>query len=972
MKWKYLYSVLLILCCITILTSAVGDDNKDHLPHYYVVKAKDFFGKEQWDMGKQVLDEGLKTYPDDPDMRWLMGRYYYQYKDYDKSRYQLIKCIEFEYNHVQAKQLLVNVEEETKHYSSAICYVNELLEVNPYWRGLWRRKIELYRKQGNNVEADRLLKRISQIYPDDPTITKDLNYALEMSYYQLKKAGNVKEATSAMEQLIKTNPHNEEFYLELTNLYLQQGLTEKALETAAQGSQDNPASSRLVAKKVGILEEQCRYQEAMAYLREKMKRSNSPLIHTLYNDVLAEAARSARDSDPYILYGKIYASSKSNEALDFLLSTALTRGYDEDARFYLTEAKRRYGANNTDLLYKEYMLDLRTGNQREANGLLQKLYKANPRNYDIVYAMCVLRLQEAEKYMINKDWSEALPNAQFVVRKARQDRDLRRSAMEKMLTCYTEMKRYNEALGTLDTLHLHGYDTTTFIDKKAYLLDKMGKTTEALNLYYTAYKDSSDINREVYASAYEEMAIPYIKNLMQNGYTRLAHDASVKLLDVNPQSDLGLHYAINTSAALGNFDEFDKFTNMGLYYYPNDLFYKIKRATILDRHQLYAQSLQLLKPQLREYPDSPELIGAHSNSSEMLALHLLKNDSAKVALNVVDSALIYDENNKELKYTKGLAYEKLKQYDSAYVYQKFYQPSVAEVGEYNQHMRGLQNKTYRNEIGLEYLHARYADQDVIRSIATAEYTRKYQRNIYTGRINYKGMDGSNEGDSITGGTGIQVQAEWQHRFTPKITGMANIAVANKYFPSLAVNVGLSKQLKNDWEVGLKAGYRRLPDTKQYVYRATTTEQEGASYLITGPRDMFTLTPDVSKTWYPFWTNAKVDLIALGSKFYYNTSAQAKYFLNDDGRTNIQAMAGFGSFPEMSVVDNSLIRTFSHTNTMVGLGGQFLVTKHLTLGLLGTWYTYYNTYYTLNSANSLTTYTRYKNLYNVYFQVYINF
>jgi tetratricopeptide (TPR) repeat protein len=250
MKWKYLYSVLLILCCITILTSAVRDDKEQRLPHDYVLKTKEYFSKEEWEQGKKMLDEGLKIYPDDPDMRWLMGRYYYQYKDYDQSRYQLIKCIEKEYNHVEAKQLLVNVEDETKHYSSAICYVNELLEVNPYWRGLWRRKIELYRKQGNDIEADRLLKRISQIYPDDPTIRNDLNYTLETEYLKKKKSGNLKEATNSLEELIKSNPHSgEQYYFDLTNLYLQQGLTEKALEISAQGVQDNPTSTRLVTKK---------------------------------------------------------------------------------------------------------------------------------------------------------------------------------------------------------------------------------------------------------------------------------------------------------------------------------------------------------------------------------------------------------------------------------------------------------------------------------------------------------------------------------------------------------------------------------------------------------------------------------------------------------------------------------------------------------------------------------------------------
>lgn len=100
----------------------------------------------------------------------------------------MIKAIEDNYNNVNAKQLLVDVEENTQNYSSAICYVNELLEVNPYWRGLWRRKIDLYRKQGNDVEADRLLKRINQIYPNDTILRKDYIYSMELGYQHMKKA----------------------------------------------------------------------------------------------------------------------------------------------------------------------------------------------------------------------------------------------------------------------------------------------------------------------------------------------------------------------------------------------------------------------------------------------------------------------------------------------------------------------------------------------------------------------------------------------------------------------------------------------------------------------------------------------------------------------------------------------------------------------------------------------------------------
>ena len=73
----------------------------------------------------------------------------------------------------------------------------------------------------------------------------------------------------------------------------------------------------------------------------------------------------------------------------------------------------------------------------------------------------------------------------------------------------------------------------------------------------------------------------------------------------------------------------------------------------------------------------------------------------------------------------------------------------------------------KNEIALTYLRARYGEEDIITSVATAEYTRKGQKNSYTGRLNYAGRSGS-ASDSMEaeeqtpGGVGIQVQGEWTH------------------------------------------------------------------------------------------------------------------------------------------------------------------------------------------------------------------
>lgn len=132
----------------------------------------ELYKQGKWDTGKKIADAILEKNPEDSDMRMLVGKYYIHRKDYSRARYELVKSLKSAPANVESKHMLVAVETETGRYSSAICYVNELLEVNPYWKGLWRKKIELYRHLGNHVEADRLLKRISQIYPEDSQLKK--------------------------------------------------------------------------------------------------------------------------------------------------------------------------------------------------------------------------------------------------------------------------------------------------------------------------------------------------------------------------------------------------------------------------------------------------------------------------------------------------------------------------------------------------------------------------------------------------------------------------------------------------------------------------------------------------------------------------------------------------------------------------------------------------------------------------------
>ena len=95
-----------------------------HQASYYVDQVTNLFSQHRWAKGKELLDESLEMYPDDAQLQYLAGRYWWNGKNYDRARYHLVKACQINYHYVDAKTLLVNIEEITGNYSSAICYQN--------------------------------------------------------------------------------------------------------------------------------------------------------------------------------------------------------------------------------------------------------------------------------------------------------------------------------------------------------------------------------------------------------------------------------------------------------------------------------------------------------------------------------------------------------------------------------------------------------------------------------------------------------------------------------------------------------------------------------------------------------------------------------------------------------------------------------------------------------------------------------
>lgn len=80
--------------------------------------------------------------------------------------------------------------------------------------------------------------------------------------------------------------------------------------------------------------------------------------------------------------------------MDYLLNTSVTRGYSDDAFYYLREAKKKYGDTDKGILYKEYLLYRKMNEKDRAFSTLNKLYELYPDDYDILLAICEQHMEK--------------------------------------------------------------------------------------------------------------------------------------------------------------------------------------------------------------------------------------------------------------------------------------------------------------------------------------------------------------------------------------------------------------------------------------------------------------------------------------------------------------------------------------------------------------------------------------------------
>ena len=918
MKMTKIYSVLLLLLpCISV----VAQDKKE-------LKLIDSYFKEgQYEEAKKLLDKNITQYPKNGDIQFYMGKYYYQKQDNDKARYHLLRALDELPNHVAAKEILASIETTQKHYSSAICYVNELLETRPYDAELWRKKIALYRLQGNDIEANRLLKRIRVIYPQDEQFKKDYLYSLQVQSSQEKKKGNIEEAIKMEQETLRLNPKDEEAYLTLTNTYLLSGDKEKALTYVNRGLQNLPNNQELINRKIGILSEMNRPVEAVEFIQQEMKKGNkSPQMLKNYNDLLAQAALYQNQSDPYVLYGKLYENNPSNaEALDYLINNSLTKGYYTDAAVYIEKGIKSRGRTK-DLLSKKYTYLMLSGQDKEAYKVLEELFSKYPNDADIRNNYLQYRYNRGQQLAQQGRYTEAIPDLQWVA--AQPSFEWREDAIAALYGAYLNNHQYDKALEQAELLTQQYPQSKGGFLKKATALAALGQYPQALEIYEKLIGESDAKDNGLYISGYEETALAYIKYLNEKGDATTAYEQQKKLMMLKENSNQGLRYIVATSSLLKKEDEVLSYAQKGKALYPDDFYFVEQEAYAYTRTDRPQEAINALEPYLEKYAYNKDLSKAYAEAAEKQAQKEYKQRDYDQAQHTLLKALQYDPLNKNLQYERGRIFEGQKQYDSAYYYQRQFNPSLVELAEFKRHLNYLKYKTYKNEMQFSYQQNQLKDTK-LPGIFTALYHRYQPKNTYT-----LGLSSSGRADKRA----FQGQVGWTHIVNYKWYFDIDAALSNHYFPEYMGNVTLYRALRNEWEAQVGAGYKKLrsADTPQLIqaHLGATKVLDDFSFLV------------------------KLTGVSFNNSLYYNTFGRIQYDLLDK-RSFLAIFGGVGSAPVDEILNYQLYGQFSTTNANFGGMAQYMLVDKVALSLSGVWYNYYNG-------------VDYSDLYNLIFGINVSF
>ncbi|ALM47538.1 hypothetical protein AMR72_00670 [Flavobacterium psychrophilum] len=902
----------------------------------YYALAKKESAKKNFAKATSYSEKALKKAPKNMDIKEYLGKCYMDTKKFDMARLTLLEVLKENPKRTDSRYYLINIESQTKRYYSAVCYVNEILEVKPYDKELWIKKINLYNLMGDTVESDRQLRRLYQIFPEDNEIKAIYTNTLKENAGKHNKKGDVDDAAKQYEDALAINKKDVESYLGLINVYTKAGNYQGALSTADKGLNALPGNKALVDKKIGVLEKMHNYQDAINLVKQQLKKGQGEYYNKQLSYLTAEAARYYKNSDPYELYGQVYEKDKANtEAHDYLLNTAVSRGYYGDAQAILNKSLKS-NPQSKELLAKQLYVYENQQNKQGARATIQKLFNFYGEDPDIRQKYEYYILQDAKDEFSDGNYDDAL----VLFETLGNNSDYGKSANNYIYSIYLRKKEYVKAMDHIEKLIKAYPKETEYLLKKMDLLADMGDYDNAYAMAKSYYDQNPESLQFKYM--YNDMAFEYMKYLQQKEDYAMVASIADGLIVSNPDNLEAYNYAISARVAMKNYDEARRLTEQALKYYPDSKELRLKEAGLYSANGEHDKAVQALHEIEKDYPYNStirssliEEMMVHAKDREergenreamniyreitllnpkdtlapvKLANQHIKRKEYTDAMIIVDNALKENKDNNQLLYLKGIIYEETNDFKRAKEYQGRYSPPSNRLAEYKEHMQYLDSRLLKNQINLTYLKATADTLPFNLSVGALEYVRFAKKDTYAARVNYTGRES---------GVGIQGEVDWYHKFRNKSYFYVNGAVASKFFPKYRAAFSFYQPFAKTWQAELGGRYMYLQDN----------------------RSLYTGIVGLEKTLGDVWLNARLSLLTEGDNLYYNVLGQARFYMNNQ-RHYAQAMASVGNAPEDLSLDFQVNNTLSFPTTMVGAGYFHSVGFSTVFGIMGNWYNYH--------------------------------
>ncbi|MDP5106956.1 MAG: tetratricopeptide repeat protein [Polaribacter sp.] len=946
---KYIY-IFIVIVLSQLKTYAQVYDSSD----LYFEEAKKNLAESNYTKAAKMSWRGLQLSPTDLDLKTVLGKANLELGRYDTARYVLKQVYLKNRKNISVLQYLVTIEQTTKRYSDAICFVNELLEITPYSKGWWLRKIAIYKEMGNFEEAERALKRIYQIYPEDTEIQNSYNYIMIGDGDKALQAKKYDDANDIYKIVIDNNPQNKEAYLGIIRNELLKGNPEAALQFTNRSLQEIPDDRELIEKKLGLLEELGRHAEAIKYINTEVKKNLFPDIHAKNLKYLMQETASFNEyNDPYETHKKLAEMGGSSESQDYVIKNALGKGYDVDAQYFLNKALKS-NPNDKKLLIQEMELykPIKTDENYEKKVVV--LHEKFPDDQDITYANNKILFDRAKQQVENKQYDVALPT--FV--ELASFPDFQEESEQQIFGILLALERFDEATDQIDKLIGLDPENQDYQLRKSTLYQKMELFDDALEItrsleqkYPLSLKYPA-----VYVSQVEEYAGFLMKEqrysqaltIIDDGLTR--ENNNKRLLDM----------AVNASSAIPDYQKGINYSKSALSFYPQNKNFKLKLSSLLGQNKQYDEAVAvldslktiykydrtiknslaeilwfrgknqeeegLIDEALENYNASDSLNHAEIYSLQRminLYIDVKPNDEA---LEVINEKIEKYPNDTFLKYKKGVVFELMKQYDSAYYYQKFrVVTDPFEKNEWISTLNVLNAELLKNKLAATFTKATSDSLAFSTSLASLSYNHKYDnKNTFGAALNYAAR---------TSGVGVQGGVNYARVINPTLYADVGVLLGSKFFPKFILYGNAYKELKNDYEA--QAGLR-------YSYL-----QNNTSFI--------TLNLGGSKSWEDIWLNAKIQL--MGSTGYSTTTTNsvtgvdtidtypANTYFNFATQTRINItpqkdyvsfIVSFGSAPFNDTLPEGETALLDFSNVLVGAGYGHNISAKTLLLLNGSW------------------------------------